>query len=257
MTIDVLPRKSRTKSTAAEPLPIGEVDANIFDCPACHRPLGIGTRRCPSCGTRLLSSTRATTVLSYGFGGLLIGVLIGGGLALGAVTLSIPRTTTAVAPIATTVPLQTSGPLPTVAPAAGVPTAALSALSQATRLNDRLATDAARLSTALAGRASTSDLARILRSLSANAAFGGRLAKSLATWGDAAPLSVALADFYTDVQAVAQDGLDASLLNKSAYRDAGRRMVRLLGDVTVLDTEARTIAATVGLELPPLTAPAP
>ena len=260
MTIDVLPGKSRSKSTASEPLPIGEADANIFDCPACRRPLGVGSRRCPGCGTRLLSGARATTVLSFGVGGLLIGLLVGGGVAFGALTLSATTAAVVETPASSAGPIATAGTVPTAAPVAPptVPTAAISALSQATRLNDRLLTDAGRLSAALAARGtSSSELAKILRSLSANASFGDRLQPSLVTWDAAAPLSEALAAFYASVGTTAQDGLDASLLNERAYVDASRRMVRLLDGLAALDAQARAIAAEAGVELPPLSAPAP
>jgi len=63
MTIDAVRRKSTRASRRApqeELLPIGETDANIFNCPACARPLVVGTTRCPGCSTGLISGIRAT-----------------------------------------------------------------------------------------------------------------------------------------------------------------------------------------------------
>ena len=47
MTIDAVRRKSnrtsRREREHARELPIGETDANIFNCPACARPLAVGS----------------------------------------------------------------------------------------------------------------------------------------------------------------------------------------------------------------------
>lgn len=260
MTIDALPGKARrSKSTSPEALPIGETDANIFDCPSCRRPLGVGTRRCPGCRTRLLSGTRAVTVLGYAVAGLLVGALVGGGLvgAAWALTPAVPAL--AEGPVATSAPLASALAQPTVAPVAppAVPPAAISALRQSAELNQRLVTDAARLSTALAGEPSAADLARILRSLAANASFGDRLPPALASWSAAAPLSTGLAEVYVAVGAIAGEALDHSLSDRRAYVDAARRMIALIADVEALDAEARAVAATVDVDLPPLTVPAP
>ena len=63
-------RRGRGTPTASS-LPIGELDANIFACPACSRPLGTGTRRCPGCATRLIAGVKASrAVVFVGVGGL-------------------------------------------------------------------------------------------------------------------------------------------------------------------------------------------
>jgi hypothetical protein len=260
MTIDALPGKGRrSRSSASEALPIGEADANIFDCPACHRPLGVGTRRCPGCGTRLLSGGRATTALGYLAGGLIVGLLVGGGAVGLAMTLSASATVVSdTTPVASAVPNTSAAPVATAAPAIAptVPTAAVSALRQTTALDQRLVTDAGRLAAVLAVRdPSTADLARILRSLSANASFGNRLTPALADWPTAAPLSISLTEVYAAVATTAQDGLDASLTNERAYLRASQRMLVLIDGLIALDAEARALAAQAGLDLPDLTTP--
>lgn len=262
MTIDALHGKARrSRSTAAEALAIGEADANIFDCPQCRRPLGVGTRRCPGCGTRLLSKVRAGTVLGYAFGGLLIGLLIGGGTTAAAMTLaSAPATVILQNPGATALPHASAAPVATGAPVEvpGIPTAALSALGQSANVNLRLAADADRLTAALRARnPSSSDLARILRSLSSNASFGERLPASLTTWGDARAYASGLAAFYERVGASARDGLAASLSNERAYTAAAKRTLKMLGTLTALDRQAQDLAATAGISVPSLATPAP
>ena len=82
MTVDALRSKSRRRRRLdePEPIPIGELDSEIFDCPACARPLAAGTRRCPACSTRLIDGIKATKAAEFVVAGLLIGSLVGGGV---------------------------------------------------------------------------------------------------------------------------------------------------------------------------------
>jgi hypothetical protein len=132
----------------------------------------------------------------------------------------------------------------------------VSAIRQAAELNQRLADDAARLSTALAAAApSAADLAPVLRSLNASAAIGERLAPQVATWSEATSLSAALGGLYLEVGATARDGLAASLRNHAMYVAASERMLVLLDGLTAVDAEARPLAERAGLELAPLVLP--
>jgi hypothetical protein len=258
MTIDAVRRKSTRASRREqrEGMPIGENDANIFDCPACARPLATGTRRCPGCSTRLLGGVRATRAAGFMAIGLLIGLFVGGSVVGLVAMLSAPAAATA----ATTDPVAgpTSAPLataPVSVPVAdpAVPAAALTALSQTSLINQRLQADATRLQAVMAGSAPASvDIARALRSLSATAAFGDRIAPDVADWADGTAVSASLAAFYAAVGATAREGLTSSLQNADAYRDAGRSMLAVLDELAELDADSRALAATADTDLPAL-----
>jgi hypothetical protein len=262
MTIDAVRRKSTRASRRApqeELLPIGETDANIFNCPACARPLGVGTTRCPGCSTRLISGIRATRAAGFMAVGLMAGLVIGGGVVGLVAFLVAPATAVAVGadPIVT----PSNAPLASAAtPGRGgdpaVPAAALSALRQSTLVNQRLVADAARLEAALsAGSTASVEIARPLRNLAATAAFGDRIAPDVADWVDGSEVSGRLVAFYAAVGATAREGLASSLQNTGAYRLAGTAMLAVMADLPELDADARALAATADVELPALSAP--
>ena len=91
MTVNVARRRAAaiaTPSTEA-PTAIGEFEPTTFACPACTRPLAIGARRCPGCGTRFIMRVELRRAsLFIGFG-LLTGLMVGGGLT--AVTSAVDR----------------------------------------------------------------------------------------------------------------------------------------------------------------------
>jgi hypothetical protein len=249
MTIEAARRRSTRAGRRGEPedLPIGEVDANIFNCPACARPLGIGTSRCPGCSTRLVAGVRASRAAGFIAVGALAGVIVGS-LATGVTAAVLVSSTPAVAvtgadvPPATTDQPVASAPVPVVVPA--VPASALSALRQSSMLNERLLADAGKLDAALSlASPSSVEIARVLRSLSASATFGDRIAPTVADWTEAAPLSIDLVAFYAAVGAVARDGLSASLTNDRAYVNAGRTMRTLLDSLPALDARAGELVA--------------
>ena len=60
------------------------------------------------------------------------------------------------------------------------------------------------------------------------------------------------ASSYLRILRVADQGLSASITNKTAYRDAGRRMLLVLDRLKDLDKASRALAATANVELPPL-----
>ena len=267
MTIDALPHKARRTPRAQEhgALPIGEIDANIFGCPACARPLGSGSSRCPGCGTRLIARVHAGRAIGFMASGLMIGLLAGGGVMAGISALSRPLGALPATTITGTNPDASAVAVAGVAPAASVaapvqvpaiPSVATSALRQSAFVNDRLALDAARLSAALAvSGPSSSDLVRILRTLASNAAFGERIAPDLARWTQGASLSTGLTDLYVSIGAVAREGLSASLANTPAHVDAAQQMIVLVDGLTELDAQARALALRAQIQLPPVTLP--
>ena len=155
-----------------------------------------------------------------------------------------------------TAPVATAQTGPSVRPAPvdpAIPSAALSALRQSAIVNQRLLTDAQRLSAVLAIKWPTGkDIAPILRSLAATAGFGDQLAPDIASWADGAAVSQDYVTFYAAIGGAADDGLAASLSNNRAYVDAGRRMMKIIGGMTDLDVASRALAATADIELAPL-----
>jgi hypothetical protein len=244
-------RKAKTPPTGV--LPIGEVDANIFNCPACARPLGNGVPRCPGCGTRLLAGVQLNRALGFIVGGITVGLLVGGG-AMAAVFSTRPAEQAVVEPPAVVTPTQV--PVATVAPPAvdpSVPTSALSALRQSTVVNQRILADAERLTLALSGPTpSGRDIAPVLRSIKATAAFGNGIAKDVADWTDGATVSAGLSEFYGSIGTIAADGLTASLRSGAAYASSAERMLAAIASLPELDAASRTLAATADAELPPL-----
>jgi len=267
MTIDALPQKARRTPRAQEhgALPIGEIDANIFGCPACARPLGSGSSRCPGCGARLIARVQAGRALGFVASGLMVGLLVGGGAVAGISALSRPLEALPATTITGTTPVASAVAVASVAPAASVaapvqvpsiPSVATSALRQSAFVNDRLALDAGRLTAALAvSTPSSSDLVRILRTLASNAAFGERIAPDLARWTQGASLSTGLTDLYVSIGAVAREGLSASLANTPAHVAAAQQMIVLVDGLNALDAQARALALRAKIQLPPVTLP--
>jgi hypothetical protein len=257
MTIEALRGKStRARRTRRQALPIGEADANIFNCPACARPLAVGTPRCPECNTRLIDGIRATRAIGFMAIGVLIGAIAGAGTVgvVAAVALAEPvavvDTSDITGPVSSGAPAASA---PVVAPDPTIPGAALAALRQSTLLNQRLVVDGDRLSAALAAKKpSAVEIARILRVLAASAAFGDRIAPDVAVWSDGQVVSEGLTDFYSNVGATAREGLTASINNTKAYVAAGKAMKGVLAGLDDLDAEARVLAAWADVSLPPL-----
>ena len=265
MTIEIGTQKvgrvgRRGGKRATTSLPIGEVDANIFACPACSRPLGTGTSRCPGCDTRLVGGVKASRVAVFIGIGLFSGMIVSGAL-MGVGSLSGARP--ADIPVGQVPPVVTpsQAPAPTVAPPpvdAGIPSGSLSALGQSTRLNQRVVADAERLTTALAAtKPSSAVIAPILRSMASNAAFGARLAPTVGEWDRASAVSRDLAAFYAGIAATAEHGLSASLSSSRAYEAAAEKMLEVVAGLDAIDAASRALAAQADVELPPLSAPAP
>jgi hypothetical protein len=264
MTVDAVRGGARRGSDmTTEQVAIGEADANIFNCPRCSRPQAVGNSRCAGCGLRMVAGVPLTRVSGFVAAGLVLGLLVGGGTVAAVTMLSRPIN----APVAQapSVVVPSAAPVaPSAAPVAAppvvdpaIPAAALSALRQSTILNQRLLSDADRLSAALrSGNPSGAEIAPLLRNLASTASFGDRLAPTVGDWSDGSTVAERLATFYAAVGRIAEEGLAASLQNSRAYVDAGERMLVVLGQLTDLDADSRALAASADLELPPLV-PAP
>ena len=239
-------------------MPIGEVDANIFACPACNRPLGSGTTRCPSCDTRLIMDVKASRAAIFVGVGLFSGMIISGAL-MGVATVAGARPGDVAVVQAPPVVTPSQAPVPSVAAPVvdpGVPSGAISALRQSAKLNQRVVADAEHLATALAAsKPSASVIAPILRSMATHASFGARLAPSVGEWDRASAVSEDLAAFYAAISATAQEGLSASLSSSRAYEAAAEEMLQVVAGLDEVDAASRALAAGADFELPPLSAP--
>ena len=264
MTIEIGSQKicrigRRRGTPASGQMPIGEADANIFACPACSRPLGVGTSRCPGCGTRLIAGVKSSRAIAFVALGVAVGMIASGGLM--ALTSTVARPAEVVTPVASAPAIVTpSGvPVASVPTSVGhpaIPSAALSALRQSTLLNQRVVADAGRLEVILAARnPSASDIAAILRAMSSTSAFGARLAPTVGEWDRASAVSEDLKTFYADIARTAQAGLSAALSDQPAFVAAGEHMLRIVAGLDAIDAASRTLAGTADIELPPLSAP--
>jgi hypothetical protein len=243
-----------------QPMAIGEIDANIVDCPVCKRPLDTSARRCPGCRTRFLAGvqlSKASVFLAVGLG---VGLMAGGGV----VALTVPRTVPAplptAVPSATVAPVPTAGTLPTPPPTAvpvnpGVPAAATAALRGTTTINARIISVTAPLAGVLtAPDFDAQEVARVMRRMTGEATAALTLVPSLGAWPEAAPLQSDLTTFYGDLRSIATETLASSVRNEAAYRAGARAMVDRVATLATFDRASRDLAATVGLELPAIDA---
>ena len=257
MTLDVtrgkLGRFGRrpTMGSGITALAIGEPDANIFNCPACSRPLDTGASRCPGCGTRLIAGVRLGRALAFVGTGLVVGMVVGGSLTAALGMARRPAEGVALVP-APAVPSQApvaTAAVPVTDP--GIPTSALSALRQSTTLNQRIVSDAERLAQAVSvPGVSGNEIAPVLRNLAANASFGAGVAPEVAEWDAGSSVSAGLVSFYDSIGLIAREGLAASLSNRSAYVSAANRVLEAVAGLGALDAAARVLAADAEVELP-------
>jgi hypothetical protein len=279
MTVDVARRRTRKTKVAppaapigaSESLSIGEIEQTVFLCPSCQRPLAIGAKHCPGCGTHLVMRVQLTKASLF----VAIGVVVGLGLgALGGASALATATATRdaeiqaavaaalaelpAAPVASAAPVATSRPLASTKPPgpAGIPPLAAGALTQAATVNAELVASIPVLQSALAARdLDTYTVFQVLRSISTNATTGRQLAVHIGAWSGGGALATELTTFYALVGDAADEGLDASIRNKAAYRAAASGMVKLLSGVDGVDGLLRTTAANAGVSIPAPAAP--
>jgi hypothetical protein len=257
-----------------ESLAIGEINQTVFDCPACARPLAVGARRCPGCGTRLLLGIQAGKASVLAGLGLVVGIALGGAFGYG---VGLGRAGTAAAAakggsaLSSPAPAQPGGgataaasAVPTDTPGTGSDGSATasgspisrSALLQALGVNGRLRAGATALRAALgAPEFDASTVAQTLRTLSAESVFGQQVAGRMTDWPVSFTLVKDLASLYDAVHQTAIDGLVASVRDDAAYRATALAMLKVLDGLPALDREAQAVAAEIGLEIPPSAAP--
>jgi hypothetical protein len=216
--------------------------------------LSDGTPKCPACGTRLIMGVavrRAATLMGFG---AIVGLFIGGMITSVVIKgLMDPTAATAFDPAdGVARPVASAGPsVVPVATAIPVPAAAQSALRQAAILDARIADDANALSR-IASSGTANDIAKVLRSLSADAAIGADLAPRIAPWPGGETLSRDRAAFYAAVTSSAHGSLGDSITDTKAYRANAKAMLKILKGLPALDAASRTLAAVAEVELPPV-----
>jgi hypothetical protein len=100
------------------------------------------------------------------------------------------------------------------------------------------------------------DIVSALRSLSADAALGVDQAARLAIWREADSVRGQLDDFYQSMSTTANLAFGTSLDDGPGYRRSANEMLGVLRGLPAVDAASRTLAATIGLELPPVAPPA-
>lgn len=257
---------------------IGEIDQTVFDCPSCSRPLALGARRCPGCSVRLVNGVVLGKASAFVAAGLTLGLLAGagGGFLLGlgsagaASAIGVGASPVAsggpsVGPVAASTapsgPPATAPPSPNASVGAtpgSIPPATRAALVQTAGSNDRLTVARTELTAALAAPTfDASDVARILRTVSADSVHAEQVATRIAAWSGSTAVGTRLATFYGTIHEAAADSLVASVRNGAAYRAAATTMVGLLAAIPAVDDEIRAAAASLGVVIPEPAAPAP
>ncbi len=222
----------------------GSGSATTFGCPSCGRAIPKRSARCEGCGQRLLLDVPARKASMLVGAGVLAGFLVGGAL----VGLALPRQ-----------PAAANAGAPGVAASASpVPISgnAAAALRGTTALNGRLAAEADTLSAALAARSfPVQDVVQVLRRMSTDTRAAAAMVKALDSWPEAASQQAALASFYERLATEINDGLAASATSAGSYKTTTRTILATLARVVDLDTQARSLAAAGGVQLPAVTLP--
>ncbi|MEA2520085.1 MAG: hypothetical protein QOF49_2165 [Chloroflexota bacterium] len=257
-----------------ESFTIGEINQTVFDCPSCSRPLALGARRCPGCSAWLVNGVRLSKASAFVAAGLAVGLLAGtgGGFLFGRNQLPTLAAAAVLTPVASSDLAAPVGPstvpsgAPTASPSAvpetatpsvdtasggAIPPAARAALVQVVAADDRLAVSGAALESALgAPTFDASNVARILRAVSAESVQDRQLAVRVAAWNGSAAIGTQLGDFYESIHVAAANALISSVRDAAAYRVAATSIVGLLADIPAMDAALRVVASSAGVSLP-------
>jgi hypothetical protein len=256
MTINALGNRTAATDSPQGPLAIGQDEQEIFNCPGCARPLAVGTRRCPGCRTLLVMEVRLRRVARFVSLGLAVG-LVAGAVAGAGTMLTIARSAT-VATVSVVDPAQpqasdatAGGAAASPRPTATVAPLAISALRQASSVNHALVDSGEALHDLLhADEVDAGRIAKLLRRLAKEAVFGLGVITRLDGWPDAGPVAEDLDALYSRVRATARQGLKASLHDEPAYKAAAGKMLAVIDGIADIDAAGRTLAESVGVELP-------
>lgn len=254
--------RARKTRDPAQPPPqlIGDESAGGYvSCPRCGRPVADGLVRCGGCGMRILMGVAAPRALLFLTTGAVLGLLVGG-LTVGSIMGASRATgggTTAVLPPGPSASASASAnatnapsPLPSIAKQAVDPLAA-SALRQVASTNLQLTSSLNTLKLELRYRTiDTGAMSATLRAMSAAATYGGTVVGYLSAWPMAATLQGKVGRLYTQVVAVAANGLSAQLASQKAYRTAGNQMVSILVPLPAIEAAAAALGQSGGIDLP-------
>jgi hypothetical protein len=249
----------------SESISIGEINQTVFDCPSCARPLAIGVKRCPGCGTRLLFGVPLAKATLLASTGIAIGIAIGGVFGFG-VGLIRPLAAAAIsdAPVASQAPLASLAPVDGGTGSGGtgtvpdlqIPPLSRSALAQTLDVDARLVANADLLRAALTARVfDAPTVAQTLRSMAADSVIGRQLADHVRAWTGSAAVGRDLDDLYVAIHGTASDALISSVRDQAAYRTAATRMLVVLEGLSAVDGAARTLASQSGVNVPASPAP--
>ena len=264
MTINVLRGRGGarrgTREALPEPLPIGDDDSDIFNCPSCARPLAVGARRCPGCRTRLLLGVQVKRAAVFVAGGIAAGLAFASAFVVLSVNVGLASVELregapaqpAASAIAEPAPAASVAPVVSAAPVApAIPPASVSALARTAEMNARIAAGIPILQAALAEPSvDTAVVAEVFRAMTADAAYAAGAAERLGGWDDAAYVSTGLSALYGDVRATAREGLAKSLGSEPAYRTSAEKMLAVLAGLAPLDAASRDLAEVAGIDLP-------
>ncbi len=239
------------KPTEATPPLIGDTARGAYvACPSCGRPVADGLVRCPGCGMRILLGVAASRALLFLTTGAVLGLLVGG-VSVGWIMSSVRAPASGPSAVATQ-----ASPTPGETPGSSIPDVAIdplaaSALRQVASTDAQLAASVVALTHELRSRPiDTAAIAATLRQVSASATYGASVVGYLSAWPDAAGLQGRLGPFYTQVRAVAANGLAATLASQTAYQKAANQMLTVLGALPSIQADERSLAASARIELP-------
>lgn len=267
MTVEAAPGRARkprrvNQKQTPEDLAIGEFEPTVFACPSCSRPLPLGARHCPACGTHLVLGVQAKRASVFVGAGLVAGLLLGGGGVAGASILNGMAGTSPAPGASGTASAEpttaSSSARPTVRPTAtpGVAPITRSALAGVAAIDVKLKTASGVLSAALAARRfDATAISASFRGISADYVFGLQLVPYLRGWPSGDAVATELNAFYGDLRVIAAEGLSASIRNEAAYRLAATKMIDRLAAVDAIDLAIRAAAADAGVILEPLPSP--
>lgn len=257
----IMPRTRKAAEPNDNTPMIGDDSQGSFvSCPACGRPVADGLVRCAGCGTRVLMGVAASRALLFMTTGAVLGLLVGG--------LSVASILEASRVPAGSNGSVAHGPSPTptatasAAPGAASPShpnvdpLAASALRQVASTDDRLAISLASLRHQVRLRTpDTGAISATLRAMSASATYGTSVIGYLSAWPDAAELQGQLGALYTQIRAVAAEGLAAQLANTKAYLAAGNHLLAVMTALPGIRTAELALAQGAGIALPGASTP--
>jgi hypothetical protein len=216
-----------------------------FGCPSCGSTIAKGSRRCQSCGRRMLFDVPVRKATALVGSGLVIG-LVAGGLVVG---LALPRDAASAG----------TGAGGDTAAATLIPVSgnAAAALRGTVTLNGRLAAEAEPLSAALTETTfNTQDVVKILRRMSSDMRAASAMVPSLGAWPEAADHETALSNFYGTLTDQINGALSASVTSEGSYRAATTQILATLRQIPALDAGARRLADGTTVQLPAVEIPA-